>query len=156
MHVLSLPPAFVLSQDQTLKLKRSDFGFHVFSRHPLKKAPTGSRLNRREHSHLNDQHMSAIKRNCLEKRVRQCLLNRDPSSEEPQGKSRTCRPRFSFFLFNCQRTKPQNMTFTPRSPFQKKPPRRAVQSVAQSRLSRKLKGAALCRQQRRRPRCGAI
>ena len=26
LHVLSLPPAFVLSQDQTLKLKRSNQG----------------------------------------------------------------------------------------------------------------------------------
>ena len=28
MHVLSLPPAFVLSQDQTLKLKEFDLDFH--------------------------------------------------------------------------------------------------------------------------------
>ena len=111
MHVLSLPPAFVLSQDQTLKLKRSDFGCLCSVNRPLKKAATGSRLNRREHSHLNDQHMSAIKRNCLEKRVRQCLLNRDPSSEEPQGKSRTCRPRFSFFHIRLSKNKAAKAAF---------------------------------------------
>jgi hypothetical protein len=38
LHVLSLPPAFVLSQDQTLKLRRLDLA-------------SRSRMNRREHSH---------------------------------------------------------------------------------------------------------
>ncbi|MCB1425709.1 MAG: hypothetical protein KDJ89_08210, partial [Notoacmeibacter sp.] len=45
------------------------------------------------------------KRNCLEKRVRHCLLNRSPSREELQGKSRTCRPRFSFFNIRLSKSK---------------------------------------------------
>src|SRR5690606_34856215 len=39
LHVLSLPPAFVLSQDQTLKFRELELAFW-------------SRMNRREHSHL--------------------------------------------------------------------------------------------------------
>ena len=44
MHVLSLPPAFVLSQDQTLMLNKTLIWLYW------------SRMNRREHSHLRIQH----------------------------------------------------------------------------------------------------
>ncbi|CDX27383.1 hypothetical protein MPL3356_670001 [Mesorhizobium plurifarium] len=42
MHVLSLPPAFVLSQDQTLKFNKTLIWLYW------------SRMNRREHSHLGN------------------------------------------------------------------------------------------------------
>jgi len=63
LHVLGLPPAFVLSQDQTLKLKRSQLTafltsetLHIVSGHP-KKTPQAKPQETAGTSHPHDAQM---------------------------------------------------------------------------------------------------
>ncbi len=99
MHVLSLPPAFVLSQDQTLMFR--DLILALWSR-----------LNRREHSHPPDQHNQPDDCNFLSKRDPPKSL-KTQSPKEP-GPASLCRPRFSFFsIFNCQRSDVTDATSGP-------------------------------------------
>ncbi|WP_210334515.1 hypothetical protein, partial [Ensifer sp. ENS10] len=91
-HVLSLPPAFVLSQDQTLKLRIQSLALrHV--------------LNRRELTPFFNQHQSENRHqenrcSLLLKRDRQSLFPKEPFRVPHELR----RPRFSFSIFNCQKT----------------------------------------------------
>ena len=90
LHVLSLPPAFVLSQDQTLMLRIQSRLNHVF------------KLTRT--SHLFSRRLAAPKTSVtsLDKRDRQSLFQ---SPGIPTRTVKLRRPRFSFFsICNCQIT----------------------------------------------------
>ena len=91
LHVLSLPPAFVLSQDQTLMFK--EFFPEITS--SLDEVHSN-------HSLAGTTETVLIQETCLPDLA---LLGTQPT---PWDQSRTeCpkrRPRFSFFLFTCQRT----------------------------------------------------
>ncbi|SCM78529.1 conserved hypothetical protein [uncultured Pleomorphomonas sp.] len=94
LHVLSLPPAFVLSQDQTLMFKESipksqvhsTRSFHLSSILP-DKAKTET-LSRNVHSGLSSS----------------WHIPQPPKGSDNVPTSPKRRPRFSFFLFTCQRT----------------------------------------------------
>lgn len=86
LHVLSLPPAFVLSQDQTLM-----FGDLILA--------LWSRLNRREHSHPLDQTSQPSDCNFLSKRDPPKSRS-DPNPRRVSDPASLCRPRFSFFQYS--------------------------------------------------------
>ena len=101
MHVLSLPPAFALSQDQTLKL---------YSRHLIiGSVITFSTLRHRCRSVIDGVHIGTTKAETSEapcelpeKRVTAEVSFGSNRSPIPQGPRR---PRFPFFLFTCQRAR---------------------------------------------------
>ncbi len=100
LHVLSLPPAFVLSQDQTLMFR--DLILALWSR-----------LNRREHSHPPDQQNQPDDCNFLSKRDPP-KSRTDPIPRRVPDPASLCRPRFSFFsIFNCQRSDVTDATSGP-------------------------------------------
>src|SRR5690606_12739637 len=92
LHVLSLPPAFVLSQDQTLKLRHPILAYgHVWIDENI--TP----------KHSSAKHQNAKRNISLET----CPPKSRMVPFSPEGHPKTaslCRPRFSFFFFNCQRT----------------------------------------------------
>ena len=93
LHVLSLPPAFVLSQDQTLILILENLsGFFVTQFYKK----IWSRLNRREHIYT-PKYLTYAKylglKNLLNKNVPPFILSQQK-----------CRPRFSFHIHYFQRT----------------------------------------------------
>ena len=95
MHVLSLPPAFVLSQDQTLMLRIQSRLNHVI-------------LNRRELT-LVSKRITAPKRGVFScsKRNRRSLFPEPKSLPVPQASP----PTFLFLLFfNCQITDQSNQS----------------------------------------------
>ena len=99
MHVLSLPPAFVLSQDQTLKLKSLILA--IISRTHQMGADLWSRLNRREHLHTcrTSLNRSGMVNSSLETCPPKSRLN---SLSGIHGNSAAHVSLSS--LFNCQRT----------------------------------------------------
>ncbi|WP_210255996.1 hypothetical protein, partial [Rhizobium phaseoli] len=81
-HVLSLPPAFVLSQDQTLMLRIQSL------------AITSRSESTRTHTHHSAHHCAHNEVYSLDKRDRQSLFQRIQISSDP---AKLRRPRFSFF-----------------------------------------------------------
>ena len=77
MHVLSLPPAFVLSQDQTLMFNKTLIWLYW------------SRMNRREHSHLDAEERT------LRILVDFILTKRDPPKSRSDPPFLSKRPRSS-------------------------------------------------------------
>jgi hypothetical protein len=95
LHVLSLPPAFVLSQDQTLKLNEnlSPAG-HFFRR--LSTSPKHTFA-------VNESFTASMNLSYVTARVSHSRPHcRDSNVSGPQGLRR---PRFSSFRFNCQTAK---------------------------------------------------
>ena len=92
LHVLGLPPAFVLSQDQTLKLNEIFdrlWSLRIIDRVPSTLIIPSTLLS-------TEQLASLIKRSTAE------VSFRSPGyPDKPQGHRRL---RFSFFLFTCQTT----------------------------------------------------
>jgi hypothetical protein len=112
LHVLSLPPAFVLSQDQTLRFNEIQSG-HIWSRIKLDEVL----IHPKPKPWANKSHL-------VEKRVRRPFASHEaiqghaaadnPTEVDaanaaiiPRSASMR-RPRFSFFSFTCQRTERQN------------------------------------------------
>ena len=92
LHVLGLPPAFVLSQDQTLKL--NEIFDRLWSLRIIDRVP--STLIIQPISRPARQLASLIKRSTAEVSFRSSSY-----LDKPQGHRRL---RFSFFLFTCQTT----------------------------------------------------
>ena len=91
LHVLSLPPAFVLSQDQTLMFKSSFPNSQVHLTRSIPILPSRARPKRSLFKKRKPGSL-ALLGTTLSRRT-------DPVPTSPKR-----RPRFSFFLFTCQRT----------------------------------------------------
>ena len=98
--MLGLPPAFVLSQDQTLKLNENlvlagHFLYDESQAH-LPATPRAYAQENRKHDELRYVTARVSHRpHTLHSHINEC---------DPQGLRR---PRFSFFRFNCQTAKPK-------------------------------------------------
>ena len=92
LHVLGLPPAFVLSQDQTLKLNEN-------------LVPAGHYLYDESQAHLPANHRFANLVNLSYVTARVSHGRRHYIDSNVSGPQGLRRPRFSFFRFNCQTAK---------------------------------------------------
>jgi hypothetical protein len=101
LHVLSLPPAFALSQDQTLKLKSeiiwliTRYALGRSEEQPIDGVHIGSNPERPEPSCELETRFKPIHSTPTKTPSRASL-------RDPQGHGR---PRFSFFHPNCQRAR---------------------------------------------------
>ena len=90
LHVLSLPPAFVLSQDQTLKLRNFD----------LLTLSCRSKLTRVQTNHSHPKAKTVGEFSISKRRQGQSIFWSNIRAEAPQSTANTRRPRLSFFLTN--------------------------------------------------------
>ena len=161
MHVLSLPPAFVLSQDQTLKLRIQSRHNHVVvllelnGRSSPSKHSRKSIRKRRERLYFHSKNVT----------VEVYSMNNLKAETLPSS-AQLPPPTFLFLIFNCQKTDrnfrpvisqtPQSLS--PNTPQKLSPqePRLSAQDLQTARKVKKLQSEFVGRQQRRRPRWCAV
>jgi hypothetical protein len=128
LHVLGLPPAFVLSQDQTLKLRfDSDIALEgISSKGSLRFDEFPTNMKRRN--------PFGITRNTpigfLKTQDRQSLDARPPKRTSTQGLRRL---RFPFFILQCQRAGGHEANPIPEPPMEANPPLGVNDSRSSSR-----------------------